>query len=306
MQNTDDMPTNERENRDGTNGERKSPLRRRDVRRRFDRAAATFEQSDFVHRHCYTGLMERLAPIETKAARILDLGAATGRGSRDLAKRFRGARVTSLDLSLSMLSVARSTRSRFARISEVQSDANRLPFRNDSFDLVLANLLLPWQPDPRSMFRETARVLKTGGVFAFSALGPGSLAELRRAFRDDDDLHHVHPHMDMHDLGDALLASGLVDPVLDLDPLTVSYRDADRLFHDLTATGARNALRTRRQTLTGKGRLKRLRANLESGQSSPFEVSLELVYGHAWAPLGRRSDGEVHISPASIGRRRNA
>ena len=297
------MPTNnDREHRRNTDDAATSPLRQQDVRRRFDRAATTFEQSDFVHRHCFSGLIERLAPVQTKATRILDLGAATGRGSRDLAKRFRGARVTSLDLSLSMLSVAKSSRSRFARISEVQSDANRLPFRDDSFDLVFANLLLPWLPDPRTIFRETARVLKAGGVFAFSALGPGSLAELRHAFRDDDDLHHVHPHMDMHDLGDSLLGSGLVDPVLDLDPLTVSYRDPDRLLHDLTAVGARNALRARRPTLTGKGRIERLRTNL----ASPFEVSLELVYGHAWAPIGRETDGEIRISPASIGHRRNA
>lgn len=301
------MPTNDRKHRPDADGAHTGPLCTRDVRRRFDRAAATFEQSDFVHRHCFSGLIERLAPMQTKAARILDLGAATGRGSRDLAKRFRGARVTSLDLSLSMLLVGKSRRSRFARISEVQSDANRLPFHNESFDLVFANLLLPWLPDPRAVFRETARVLKAGGVFAFSALGPGSLAELRHAFRDDENLHHVHPYMDMHDLGDSLLASGLVDPVLDLDPLTVSYRDPNRLLHDLTATGARNALRARRRTLTGKGRLKRLRANLGAGREpSPFELSLELVYGHAWAPMARRADGEIRISPASIGRRRNA
>ena len=299
------MPTNDSDH--GDSGARPGPLRQRDVRRRFDRAAATFEQSDFVHRHCFAGLIERLAPIQTKASRVLDLGAATGRGSRDLAKRFRGARIFSLDLSLPMLRTAKSERSRFARISEVQSDANRLPFQNGSFDLVLANLLLPWNPDPRSIFRETARVLKPGGVFAFSALGPGSLAELRQAFRDDDDPYHVHPHMDMHDLGDALLASGLADPVLDLDPLTVSYRDPDRLFRDLTATGARNALRGRRRTLTAKTRLERLRENLVAGDNAPpFDVSLELVYGHAWAPAARLSDAEIRISPAAIGRRTKA
>lgn len=282
-----------------------SPLRRRDVRRRFDRAAATFDDGDFVHRHCFAGLAERAAPMRVKAPTILDLGAATGRGSRELLKRFRGARLVSLDASLPMLRAARRSRSRFARIAELQGDAARLPLSDDSFDMVWSNLLLPWQGDPAAVFREVARVLSPGGVFLFSSLGPDSLRELRDAWAGDDDPHHVHPHWDMHDLGDALMRSGLTDPVLDVDPLNVRYRSARELFRDLSAVGARNCLRARRKGLTGRRRFAQMTERLAASGAESFDISLELIYGHAWAPVGRPGGGgEVRISAAAIGRRR--
>ena len=82
-------------------------LNRRDVQRRFDRAARHFHQADFVHRHAAAGLFDRLLPMQLEPARILDLGAATGRDRKALAGRFRGALVISLDNSLEMLKLAR-------------------------------------------------------------------------------------------------------------------------------------------------------------------------------------------------------
>ena len=66
-----------------------------------------------------------------------------------------------------------------------------------------------------------------------------------------DDAPHVSPFADMHNVGDALVGAGLRDPVLDVDELSVTYRDSSALFADLTAAGARNALAARHQALTG-------------------------------------------------------
>lgn len=279
-------------------------LRERDVARRFDRAAGTFDDCDFVHRHCFKGLLDRAEPLRLDRPLVLDLGCATGRGSRELAKHFRRARIVSLDASRPMLERARSTRSRFSRIREVQADARRLPFRTASFDVVWANLLLPWQSDPAPVFQEARRVLRPEGVFLFSSLGPDSFRELRAAWQEDDNPFHVHPLWDMHDLGDGLMRAGLSDPVLDVDPLRVRYRSASALFRDLTGAGARNALCGRRRSLTGKGRFARMTRALEAAESSEFELSLELVYGHAFAPQARAEGAEIRISPGSIGRRR--
>ena len=51
--------------------------------------------------------------------------------------------------------------------SGVAADAGHLPFADESFDLVTANMVLEHLPDPVSVFAEVARVLMPGGRFVF-------------------------------------------------------------------------------------------------------------------------------------------
>jgi len=280
-------------------------LRQRDVIRRFDRAAAAFPDADFVHRHAFDGLLERMRPMPLQAQRILDLGCATGAGSRQLAKSWRRNQVISLDVSAAMLQKARQSRSRLAGISEVRANATRLPFLTGSMDLVVANMLLPWISDLTGFFTEIARVLRIDGLFIYSTLGTTSLAALRQAWHSVDDDLHVHPFEDMHNIADAVMRAGLRDPIVDTDPLVVSYRDQQALFRDLTAVGARNSLQGRRRSLTGKHRFERMRQALQKDfAEGTLNIKLELVYGHAWGGGPVQPPGEFHLTPAQIGRRR--
>jgi malonyl-CoA O-methyltransferase len=147
-------------------------LRLRDIRRRFDRAAAGFDDADFVHAVTRDGLFGRLQPLLLKPETILDLGSATGAMSRLLRKRFKRTHIVSLDLSYAMLERGRRDRPWFSRSSFVQGDAHQLPFTDASFDMVIANQVLPWAPNPQPVFDEVSRVLRKGGVFAFATLGP--------------------------------------------------------------------------------------------------------------------------------------
>lgn len=273
-----------------------------DVRRRFDFAAGSFDEADYVHRQSFDALMERLSPLVIEPKLILDLGSATGTGSRALARKFRGSRVIGLDLSAGMLEASRSKRSRFSKVREVQADAGKLPLPDDSVDLVFANMLLPWISGLAGCFAEVARVLKKGGVFAFSTLGPDSLATLRDAWSEGG---HVHPFADMHDVGDAIVAAGLADPVLDVDRLTITFGDFDGLCRDLSDCGARNSLRNRRRGLTGKKRFEEVGERLMAGaKGGRLAVSLELVYGHAWGRGPQMPPGEFRVDAEMIGRRR--
>lgn len=274
------------------------------VRRRFDRAAGAFDDADFAHRAAADGLFERMLPMRLQPDRILDLGSATGKASRELARRFRGSRILSLDVSAAMLRAAGSFRSRFSRIRELQADAARIPLAASSVDLVFANLLLPWIPDVPVCISEVSRVLARGGLFVFSSVGPDSLAEIRRAWASVDDDEHVNRFADMHDLGDALVRGGLEDPVLDVDYLTVRYRDAETLFRDLTATGARNCLSGRRTSLTGRERFRAMRSNLEQAfDEGGLPLKLELIFGHAWGGGPAGPPGEYRLDAGSIARR---
>lgn len=280
-----------------------SDPRPRDVRHRFDRAADLFQEADFVHRVTREGLLERMRPMTASAKTVIDLGSACGAAIPLLEKRFRGARVIAVDVSAGMLRVVRSKRTLLSKRRAVQADARALPFVDGSIDVVFSNLMLPWVGDPGEVFAEVARVLQDAGLFAFSTLGPDSLLEVRDAWRAVDDSEHVGRFRDMHDIGDALVRSGLRDPVLDVDRLSVSYRSADALFRDLAAAGARNCLRNRQPGLTGRRRFRRfVDALFPAGGARA--LTLELVYGHCWGTGGRRRGGDIAIDAGRIPVRR--
>lgn len=276
----------------------------RDIQRRFDRAAESFDDADFVHAVTREGLLSRLEPLILEARNILDLGSATGSAGRLLRKRYRRAHVVSLDASRRMASLALAGKGWLSRASAVQADACRLPFADGTFDLVVANQLLPWLPDAGAAFSEVARVLRPGGVFAFATLGPDSLRELRRAWAAVDEAPHVHDFADMHDIGDNLVRAGLADPVLDVDRLSVSYENTDRLFADLARVGARNALPDRPRGLTGRRRFAAMqRALMDASGGERIVLDLELVYGHCWGAGPRKDPADYRIPAGGISRR---
>jgi malonyl-CoA O-methyltransferase len=281
-----------------------SSLRRRDVQRRFDRAASSFDSADFVHSVTRDGLFTRLDPVVIEAKTVVDLGSATGSGTRLLAKRFRGAHVVAVDLAHEMLVAARRKQTWFSRNSLVQATAEAIPLSDHSVDVVFANMLLPWFSDPTAIFAEVARVLRKDGLFVFATLGPDSLSELRQAWRAVDDSQHVNDFLDMHNLGDAAVRCGLRDPVLDVDHLTVTYNDHNALFQDLTAVGARNSLRSREPSLFGAARFMAMTDALRGAtQDGVLSFNLELVYGHCWASGASPDTGEYRVSASQVGRR---
>ena len=281
-------------------------LNSKHIRRRFERAAATFDESDFVHAATRDGLLTRLEPLLVDTKTVIDLGAATGAANRALEKRFKGAKVIAVDFAHHMLKNARGKKSWLSKASFVQADARALPFPNASADVIFSNLLLPWIDDPTPVFSEVARVLRKGGVFAFATLGPDSLQEIRRAWSQVDDDAHVNQFLDMHNLGDGLVNAGLRDPVLDVDRLLVSYKTSNSLFADLTAVGARNSLQQRAPALTGKQRYAAMLSALgnDAAGGGNITLDLELVFGHCWGAGPKMDPSNYRIDVDNIPIRR--
>ena len=99
-----------------------------------------------------------------------------------------------------------------------------------------------------------------------------------------DDNLHVNTFTDMHDVGDALMRAGFSDPVVDVERLTLTYRDAKQPLRELKAMGANRVADGRRTSLTGKTRLQRYLAAYERFRRTDgtFPVTYEVIYALAW------------------------
>src|SRR6185503_875722 len=253
------------------------------VRRRFERAAATYAGASRLEAEVGSRMLERLDYLKIAPRRILDAGSGPLRDARALAGRYGKADVIALDFSAGML---RSGRARFAFLRKnplrICADLSRLPLGAGSVDFVWSNMALHWVEDPLAAFKEAARVLAAEGLLMFSTLGPDTLKELRGAAGAT----RVHEFIDMHDLGDMLVAAGFAAPVVDMELLTFTYSDGAALLADLRAGGQTNARRDRPRGLAGRGLLAKIRASMQGA------ASFEVVYGHAWKGAPRKlADG---------------
>jgi ubiquinone/menaquinone biosynthesis C-methylase UbiE len=109
------------------------------------------------------------------AMKILDLASGTGEPAISLAVRVgAGGHVTALDLSSDLLQVAseRAQQRGLTNFCTQQADAHRLPFADQSFDLVTSRFGVMFFEDCEKALREVHRVLKPGARACFLAWGP--------------------------------------------------------------------------------------------------------------------------------------
>jgi malonyl-CoA O-methyltransferase len=287
-------------------------LDRPGVRAAFDRASASYEAAAVLQARVADELLNRLELFKFTPGVVLDLGAGTGRMTSELKHRYRRALVVALDLAPGMLRQARKHQQLFRRFERVCGDAMRLPLADASVDVIVSSLMLQWCDPPDPAFAEIRRVLKPGGLVAFSTLGPDTLRELRTAWAEADGTsntyNHVNHFTDMHDIGDALTRAGLSEPVLDVDRLQLTYPGALELMRDLKAIGAHNVTAGRPRGLMGRARLRRMQSAYETfRRDGRLPATYEVVYGVAWGAAGRPASamvsGEAHISPSAIRRR---
>ncbi len=278
------------------------------VRASFERASGAYEQSAVLQARVGDELLERLDFFKLSPQVVVDLGAGTGRMTGELKRRYRRAEVVALDVAPGMLREARRHMSFFRRFERVCADVRQLPFADASVDIAVSNVMLQWCGDLDAAFGEVRRVLKPDGVFVFTTFGPDTLRELRAAWATVDRYSHVNTFIDMHDIGDALVRAGLTEPVLDVDRMTLTYKNVLSLMRDLKTIGAHNVTEGRPRGLVGRGTLKRLEAAYESARRSGLiPATYEVIYGAAWGSAGKRGasvvDGEVHIPLRAIRRR---
>jgi malonyl-CoA O-methyltransferase len=157
------------------------------------------------------------------------------------------------------------------RLQERYPDAEIVSMidEENSLDLVVSNLNLVTE----EILHEWHRLLRPEGLLMFASLGPNTLSEIEQ---------HAFPQfIDMHNLGDALLQTGFLDPIVDMEHFEVKYQDNAQVLSDLNMMGILTA------------------------DEAVLSLTYEIVYGHAWNAETKDdfkadSDGMVKIPLAAL------
>ena len=247
---------------------------KRQVAASFSKAAASYDSVADLQRAVGSELMSRLANVTP--ARWLDLGSGTGYFSRVLEKNFPGSEGIALDIAEGML---RHAQSLGGAQHYVAGDAENLPLRDASVELMFSSLAVQWCSDFAAVLSEAHRVLQPGGVFGFASLCVGTLYELRDSWQAVDGMVHVNRFREFDDYQRLCAASGLQVRSLDVLPHVLHYPDVRSLTHELKALGAHNINPGRPGGLTGRARIQALIEAYEGfRQDKGLPATYQVVY----------------------------
>jgi SAM-dependent methyltransferase len=128
----------------------------------FDVAADSYDR--FMGRYSVplAPQLADLAGIEP-GQRVLDVGCGPGALTTELVRRLGAENVEAVDPSERFVEAIRE---RVPGVEVQQASAEELPFRAESFDAALAQLVVHFMSDPVAGLREMRRVTRTGGAVA--------------------------------------------------------------------------------------------------------------------------------------------
>lgn len=205
------------------------------ARRRFrDRAMRYDDDSRWLTRMMMAELAERLELTGHQPARVLIIGNESV------------AAIAGTSLTL----YADTGFGGAQRTNGIQCDEDRLPFADDSFDLVLMAGGLDTVNDLPGALILIRRILSVGGLFLGAMAGAGGLETLRsclaRCAVSGQAIARHHPQIDVRAAGDLLTRAGFARAVADGQQITARYATLGRLIEDLRANAMTNALAKRK------------------------------------------------------------
>lgn len=264
----------------------------------------------WLHEEVARRMADRLGVIRRTPMQVLDWGARAGQSRSVLQAAYPEARWTAVEdelfepvAALGTLSEqgasAPSLATRLARalgLRPAQGPASQGSARilkaeevpAGCAQLLWSNMALHRQADPRQTLGRWLQALEVDGFLMFSTFGPDTLRELRTVWAGQGWGPAHQPYTDMHDWGDALVACGFADPVMDQETIRLSWPDVPSCLAELRSLG-RNAHPQRHpglRTPRWRGRLQEALQGL-AGPDGRLSLSFEIIYGHAFRPAPR-------------------
>jgi len=217
---------------------------------------------------------------------LLDVGCGTGQLLHALHEQFPHSRLYGLDLAYNMTQCAAERLAGAAQL--VNADAESLPFKNGTFDLLLSTSTLQWLDNLNMFFQEAHRVSKPNGILCVAFFGGRTLCELRECMKEvvaqrfghenrySDRLHRFKERCDVEN---ALESVDFHQATITSEIETEYYSDIHDLLRSIKRIGAGSSTKVSgesglgwRGILNETGNLYQKRYSVDGKISATYEV----------------------------------
>lgn len=268
---------------------------RKTVRNHRERAGPKIKKYDFLLHESAECLLDRLDDIKLQFPRALDLGARGGLLTGQIQGRGGIEVLVQSDLSWNIIATApkMSKILKGPEIVPVVLDEELLPFKPNTFDLIISNLSLHWINDLPGTLIQINKALKPNGLFLANLFGGDTLWELRDVLlKAESEIEggaslRVSPFADVRDLGNLLTRAKFNLTVADTDTISVNYSDIFSLMSDLRGMGETNAAMRRRKSFTRRETIMRaasLYKELYGDGDGRLPATFQIITLTGWAP----------------------
>jgi malonyl-CoA O-methyltransferase len=254
-----------------------------------------------------TDLVKRHSTVLPHRASILEIGCGTGALTVMLRNAWPDAEITALDLAPAMLEAAKrridatvpaanyndEPPSHRHKISFLQADAEEWSREavSASFDLIVSSACFQWLARPEQTLLELKRLLRPGGMLAFTTFGAGTFHELHAAFEAAylaqglEPQRHGLPLRKAEEWHGMLAESGFYRPEYERRLKSERYPTVRDFLHSVQAVGASAS----EASASGGARQRRLFRDMfhhyetHDGGPDGVRATYELLLLHAFA-----------------------
>ena len=169
------------------------------------------------------------------------------------------------------------------------ADDEFLPFKKESFDLIVSNLNLQHINFVPQFLMQIKQILKPNGIFIASFFGEENLFDLKKAVFEAEELIYksVSPRMiptiDIKSAARLLQKAGFINPIASLEKISVEYENPIKLLVDLKNMGQGNILNLRSRKFATRGFIDEILKKYPriAGQNA-ISAQFEIIIISAW------------------------
>lgn len=217
----------------------------------LNRAANKFDQHNFLYLESANRIANQFDDIVKKRFdKCLNISARNGYLTEILKENNICKKIYEIDISDSFIKKSNNE-------NKVIADEEFLPFKNESFDLIVSNLSLHWVNDLVGVLAQIKRILKKDGFFCANIFGARTLVEFRNAIlfaeqNNNQASPRISPFIDVKDGAGLLQRVGFKEPVSISEDIMVKYNNIFELMIDIRNCGEANSLEKLNPVFVGK------------------------------------------------------